>query len=134
MLNIIFIADAKAKVHILLNERTFEGQNYRRIYDMELIRRDQPLLFLTWSIMHPINPNSPIYGLDKSEIEKKGALFFVRITGFDENISKEINVRKIYTFNEIRWGHSFVDVFETDEEKFETYFNYDKFHETELVN
>ena len=41
------IANATAKMHVLIQEVSLEGQKIRRIYDLELARSDQPMFMLT---------------------------------------------------------------------------------------
>ena len=104
------IANATAKMHVLIQEVSLEGQKIRRIYDLELARSDQPMFLLTWSIMHAITPGSPLYGLSAQDMAAKDLIFLVRIVGFDECIAQDVQVRESYSHEEILWGHQFDDV------------------------
>jgi len=56
---------AEAAVHLVLmrEERTVEGEAVRRAHELRL-RRDRSAFFaLTWTVVHPITPDSPLHGL-----------------------------------------------------------------------
>jgi inward rectifier potassium channel len=124
------IANATAKMHVLIQEVTLEGKKIRRIYDLDLVRSDQPMFFLTWTIMHTITPSSPLYGLTADQMAAKDLIFLIRIVGFDEGIAQEIHMRQSYSHDQIVWGHQFVDVSNTDPQDRTIHIDYKKFHLT----
>jgi inward rectifier potassium channel len=124
------IANATAKMHVLIQEVTLEGKKIRRIYDLDLVRSDQPMFFLTWTIMHAITPSSPLYGLTAAQMAAQDFIFLIRIVGFDESISQDIQVRQSYAHDQIVWGHQFVDVSHTDPHDHTIHIDYKKFHLT----
>ncbi len=124
------IANATAKMHVLVQETTLEGKSLRRIYDLELVRSDQPMFFLTWTIMHAITPSSPLYNLSADDMKAKDLIFMVRIVGFDESIAQDIQVRQSYRYEQIVWGHQFVDVVHTKPHDDAIHIDYKKFHQT----
>jgi inward rectifier potassium channel len=125
------IANATAKMHVLIREESAEGKVFRRIYDLDLARSDQPMFFLTWTIMHPITPNSPLFGLRAEDMQNKEIVFLLRIVGFDESIGQELQARKNYSQDKILWDHQFVDVVHFDHTDGATHIDYKKFHQTE---
>lgn len=126
------IANATAKMHVLVQETTLEGKRIRRIYDLELVRNDQPMFFLTWTIMHTITPNSPLYGLTAEDMAAKELIFLIRIVGFDESIAQDIHMRQSYAHGQIAWGHQFMDVTSADPAADVIHIDYEKFHQTHL--
>lgn len=127
------IANATAKMHVLIQEVTLEGKKIRRIYDLELVRFDQPMFFLTWTLMHTITPSSPLYGLTAEQMASKDLIFLIRIVGFDEGIAQDIHMRQSYSHDQIVWGHQFVDVSHTDPHDHTIHIDYKKFHLTHPV-
>ena len=128
------IANATAKMHALVQETTLEGKKIRRIYDLDLVRNDQPMFFLTWTIMHTITPSSPLYGLSAADMAAKELIFLIRIVGFDESIAQDIQMRQTYTHAQIVWGHQFMDVTHTDSHDDAIHIDYQKFHLTHPQN
>jgi inward rectifier potassium channel len=124
------IANATAKMHVLVQEVTLEGKRIRRIYDLELVRSDQPMFFLTWTIMHAITPSSPLYHLTAADMAAKEMIFLIRIVGFDESIAQDIQMRQSYTHEQIVWGHQFVDLVHAKPNDDAIHIDYKKFHLT----
>jgi inward rectifier potassium channel len=124
------IANATAKMHVLVQETTLEGKRIRRIYDLELMRSDQPMFFLTWTIMHAITPSSPLFGLTAQDMKEKDVMFLIRIVGFDESIAQEIQMRQSYRHEQIAWGHQFVDLVHSKPGDDAIHIDYKKFHQT----
>jgi inward rectifier potassium channel len=124
------IANATAKMHVLVQETTLEGKRIRRVYDLELVRSDQPMFFLTWTIMHAITPNSPLYNLSAEAMKTKDLIFLIRIVGFDESIAQEIQMRQSYRHEQIVWGHQFVDLVHAQPNDDAIHIDYKKFHLT----
>ncbi len=123
------IANATAKLHVLIQEVTLEGNKIRRIYDLELVRSDQPMFFLTWTLMHTITPSSPLYGFTSADMKAKSLIFLLRIVGFDESIAHEIHARKSYAYSDVVPDHQFEDVTVTDPQDGTIHINYEHFHQ-----
>lgn len=88
-------------------------REYKRL-DLEL---NKILFFpLSWTIVHPIKEDSPIYGKHPEDFEAENGEFLVYIKGFDEVYGSEVNVRYSYLFNEIKHNQQFVRNFETRED------------------
>jgi len=124
------VANATARMHVLIQEVSLEGQKMRRVYDLELARSDQPMFLLTWTLMHSITPSSPLYGLSAQDMAAKELIFLVRIVGFDESIAQEVQVRESYGHEEIMWGHQFDDVMYPDPLDASIHIDYQHFHQT----
>lgn len=58
-------------------------------------------LALSWTIVHPITEESPLYGLTKQEIDDSKVQVLVNIRAFDEGYSNTVVSRTSYTWHEI---------------------------------
>ena len=58
------IGNASARLWLLKNEMSLEGQSFRRFYELRLVRNEHPALALSWTLYHVIDQESPLYGLD----------------------------------------------------------------------
>ncbi len=102
------ILQASAKITLLRYETTQEGQVFRRFHDLKLMRDSSPLLALSMNIMHPIDKDSPLYGM---EPEQWGDLtLIVTLSGYDETSSQTVHSRKFYYAHDIHWGKHFADI------------------------
>ncbi|MBM3767247.1 MAG: hypothetical protein FJW32_17805 [Acidobacteria bacterium] len=66
-----------------------------------------------WVIVHPIDPDSPLYGLDGTAIRESDPELFVTISALDEAFSQPVHTRFSYADDEIVHGAKFRDVFGT---------------------
>ena len=68
-----FILEATAQMYLIIDEVTNEGAFMRRIHELKLLRERTPSLVLTWTIMHPIDSDSPLYGLTADDLKQRHA-------------------------------------------------------------
>src|SRR5260221_13967317 len=61
------IANAAAKLWLLRNEMSLEGREFRRFYELPLVRNEHPALALSWTLYHVIDEQSPLYGLSAAD-------------------------------------------------------------------
>jgi inward rectifier potassium channel len=104
------IVGATAKLWLVRNERTQEGIAFRRIHELGLIRRETPSFVLSWTLLHPIDAASPLFGATTADLAAGDALFIVTISGHDETIAQQIHARFSYPHGTIRWGHRYADI------------------------
>lgn len=110
------IADAGAKLTLLHTRTLPNGVAMRRFVDLALERSDAPMLALSWTLIHPINPDSPLYGLSAQDLIENEMALIVSVNGYDESISSSITTRYLYAAESIVFGHEFVDVLSTLED------------------
>lgn len=124
------ILEAQITCCIFRDEITFEGKSMRRIYDLKLVRNQTPNFMLTWTVMHPIDELSPIYGMTSDDFKQTNTRFIIILSGIDETVSQIVYARHVYKPNEILINKNFVDViFHTNEGN--RYINYNFFHDVE---
>jgi inward rectifier potassium channel len=68
------ISRANARLWIIRAERTKEGDQLRRIYELKLDRSEHPMFALSWMLFHVINKDSPLHGLTASELTAGDAI------------------------------------------------------------
>jgi inward rectifier potassium channel len=108
------IVDLEATLVYMAVEGT--GTAARRTYArLELERPTVYFLPLTWTIVHPIDKDSPFFGLDAAALAERSAEVLVIIRGFDDTFNQVINARCSYRFDEILWGWRFEPAFHNDE-------------------
>jgi inward rectifier potassium channel len=123
------IGNATAKLWLLQNEVSLEGQSFRRFYELPLVRNEHPALALSWTIYHVVDRASPLYGLDADALEASGVSLVVVVTGYDVVAAQTIHARKSYDHSDIRFGQRYADIIDTAEDG-RIRIDYGRFHET----
>jgi inward rectifier potassium channel len=83
-----------------------------RKFDILPLERTSVLLFpLTWTIVHPIDEASPLFGKTAAELAQLQAELIVLVKGFDETFSQVVHSRYSYRHDEIVWGAKFLPAF-----------------------
>ncbi len=102
----------EARLHVVLarNDVTAEGEEVRRLYDLDLARAQNALFALSWTAVHPITERSPLYGATAESLAAADAEIIVSLTGLDETFSQTVHARHSYVADEILWGARFVDI------------------------
>jgi inward rectifier potassium channel len=121
----------EAQVHVVFarQERTVEGEDVRRFYDLELARYRNALFALSWTVIHPIGESSPFYGGDLDALAAAKMSLIVSMTGLDETFSQTVHARHEYNFDDIIWGARLVDILERTPSG--QSINYDRFDDVE---
>lgn len=125
-----FILEATAQAYLVIDEQTIEGSFIRRIHELKLLRHRTPSLSLSWSIMHRIESDSPLYGLTATDLHQRQAHINVLVSGVDETVAYTINARYNYTAQEILFDHRFADIIYKSASG-DRYFDYNFFHDVE---
>jgi inward rectifier potassium channel len=126
------ILEAKLRVYLMIDEITSEGQMMRRLHELKLVRDHSPVFLLSWTVMHPINQISPLYGLTLETMERLHAQILVSLTGVDETIEGTIHARHFYAAQTLIFNRRFVDVISIGKDG-HRYLDYTHFHETTAV-
>lgn len=105
------IVDLEARVIFARLDKT-DGL-IRRVFDeLELERRQVSFFPLSWTVVHPIDEASPLFGLSRRDLLESDAEFLVLLTGMDETFSQMVHARSSYKADEVRWGVRFRNIFE----------------------
>ncbi|HTE47889.1 MAG TPA: ion channel [Gemmatimonadaceae bacterium] len=83
-----------------------------RKYDQLTLERTSVVFFpLSWTIVHPIDEKSPLFGMTEHELAAKDAEFMILLAGTDETFSQTVHARSSYKPDEVRVGHRFVNIY-----------------------
>ena len=123
------IGNANAKLWLLRNVVSQEGQTQRRFYELPLLRNEHPALALSWTLYHVLDEKSPLYGLDADAISAIKASLVVVVTGYDVVAAQTIHARRSYDHTDIRFGRHYANILD-DLDDGRLRINYARFHET----
>jgi inward rectifier potassium channel len=79
----------------------------RRFVTLALERSKINLFPTSWTVVHPIDEASPLFGLKDEDLRKAQAEFIVLIKAFDDTFAQSIYQRTSYTADEVLWGLRF---------------------------
>lgn len=90
-------------------------------------------LTLSWTLVHPITENSPLYGFSKEDYKNTSGEIIVYIKAFDDMFSNTVVTRSSYTFNEIVYGAVFNPMYYRDEDNSTTVLDLEKLNDFRSV-
>jgi inward rectifier potassium channel len=122
------IVEAQLRVAMARNELAPDGERMRRFHDLKLQRDRNVIFVLTWTAIHEIDRESPLYGLSPEEMKAQGVQLIGSLIGLDETFSQQVHARKTYTPDDFVWDMRFADIIgnEPDGSRYVDYANFDK--------
>ncbi len=87
----------------------------RKFKYLALEREQVQFLPLTWTVVHPIDETSPLWGKSREDLATEQAEFLIMVKGFDDTFFQTVHVRHSYRFEEVVWGATFAPAFEPDD-------------------
>jgi inward rectifier potassium channel len=88
-----------------------DGKRVRRFYALDLERDHVAVFPANWTVVHPISPESPIFGWTRQQMIDAEAEFIVLISAVDETYSQTVYSRTSYSAEELCWGRRFAMMF-----------------------
>ncbi len=101
-------------VQALVMHSRFESSGDRRVrrfYTLELERTFVSVFPANWTVVHPISPQSPIFGWTREQLLEAEAEFLVLLNAVDETYSQTVYSRSSYSAREMEWGRKFALMF-----------------------
>jgi inward rectifier potassium channel len=111
------LTDVEIRVNagLYLTENDRPGYKY---FTLELERSKVESMPMNWTVVHPIDEKSPLYGFTQEDMKNADAELYVMLRGFDDVFSNYVQQRTSYTFNEILFNRKFVPMYrESDDGK-----------------
>ncbi len=76
------------------------------------LERDRVAFFpLTWTVVHPIDESSPLWGATAADLARGEAEFLVLLSAFDETSSQNVHARSSYRWDEVVTGARFAGIY-----------------------
>ncbi len=124
------ILEAHVRVALTRQETSSEGRTMRRFRDLAIERRDNLTFILSWTVLHPIDELSPLFGMSPEEVAESDMNIVVLMTGTDESFAQPVYARHVYQAKDIVFGKQFQDIISANEKGLPT-IDYGKFHAVE---
>jgi inward rectifier potassium channel len=118
---------------ILTKIERVSGTAVRKFYELSLERNRVVFFPLSWTVVHPIDSSSPIWGLTHADLVDADAELLVLLIGTDETVSQTVHSRSSYQADEIVWGAKFANMFMRTEGEGIIGMNLSRIHDIETV-
>lgn len=108
----------EAQIHLVVarQHNTAEGHSHRRLADLTPVRAFNPIFELSWTVMHVIDQDSPLYGVTPLDMEESVVAVSVVFSGHHEGFQQRVHSRHTYTQSLIEWDRRFADIITRDDQ------------------
>ena len=83
---------------------------------MRLLKSENPTLALSWTLFHPIDADSPLFGMNEETLAASEINFVVSIVGFDETSGQTVHARDVFAAQDVRFGQEYEDIIWIDDD------------------
>jgi inward rectifier potassium channel len=124
--------DAEVKVTLGMNVPE-NGVMKNQFYTLDLEMDSINSLNLSWTLVHPITEESPLFGFDAANFADTTGEIMVFVKLFDDMYSTVVSTRTSYTFDEVVYGAKFKPMFSRSTDNSKTVLDLNRLNEFEIV-
>ncbi len=103
------IIDVKADMFFAYKDKDTNGET-RKFYTLPLELNRINMLATSWTLVHPLDENSPLDGMTEQDLIEADAELLIQIQGFDVTYNQQVNTRTSYKAQEFIWNAKFVRI------------------------
>ena len=107
------LLEVEVTVSLSVKRKNSELRDY---FLLELERSKVVFMPLMWTIVHPIDANSPMYGMDEKTLLELEGEFIVTMKAYDESFSQTVYSRSSYLASELKWAEKFLYIYQQESE------------------
>lgn len=127
------LTDGEVKVTIVIRE-DIDGTIKNQFYPLEVELPKVNTLVLNWTVVHPINEFSPLFGMSQTDLVNAKAEVLVFLKAYDEVFANSIVARTSYTASELIEGAKFKPMYHPSLSGNKTILHVDRLNDYEMVN
>lgn len=124
--------DAEVKITLGMNV-TENGISTNKFFVLDLEMDKINSLNLSWTLVHPITSESPLFGFEKDDFSKTTGEVMVFFKVFDDKYSTVVTTKTSYLFDEVIHGAKFKPMFSRNTNNSKTILFLDKLNDYENV-
>jgi inward rectifier potassium channel len=109
------------------------GKTVTRFFPLPLEISKINSLALSWTMVHPINEESPLFAYSMEDLRQGRVEILVYVKAFDDHFSNTVQQRTSYTWKQLVYGARFQPMFERSEDGNYTVLALDKINAHDLV-
>jgi len=126
------LTDVEVKVSLSILEEE-NGKSVYKFYSLPLERTRVDSLPMNFTVVHPIDNESPIQGLTLEDMRNSDFEIYVSLRGYDDGYSSTVLQRTSYTYNEIIFNAKFVQMYKESGDGNTTIVNLNKLNSYNLI-
>ena len=127
------LTDVRVSVNVAFIESEDNKQVYK-FYKLKLERERIDSFSMNWTVVHPIDEESPLLNFGKEDLKTTDFEMFVQVTGFDNIFSNIVMHRSSYTYKEIVRGAKFKPMYHESADGATTILELDKLNDYEKIS
>ncbi|MCX6351585.1 MAG: ion channel [Bacteroidetes bacterium] len=98
----------EVEVQVVLSWINDHEKKTRDFKALKLEREKINFFPTSWTIVHPIDEDSPMHGITQAEFDARDAEILIILKAFDDSFSQTVFARSSYKHHEAVWGAKFV--------------------------
>jgi hypothetical protein len=107
------LADAIARLNLLLSEIGINGEVFHRVQELRLERAHLPLFPLFWTLMHVVDERSRLHGYDAARAVEADAQMFLSVEARVPTLATTVHDLRNYSAREVRFSMRYSDAVTT---------------------
>ncbi|MFY9824310.1 MAG: ion channel [Thermoanaerobaculia bacterium] len=101
----------QVEARVLVSRLKRDGSGNREFLNLKLEREKVVFFPLTWTVVHPIDADSPLWGQKQEDLIASESEFLVLLTAIDDTFFQTVHARSSYKADEVVCGARFASVF-----------------------
>jgi len=127
------LTDARITISAVFMEMEEDKPIYK-FYKLKLERERVDTFSMNWTVVHPIDEESPLSNFSKEDMKQSDLELYVQVNGFDSIFANMVMVRSSYTYEEIIFGAKFKPMYHESPDGNTTILELDKLNEFEKIS
>jgi inward rectifier potassium channel len=124
-------AHVAVNISLLITEN---GKTDYQFFQLKLERSRIDMFNMNWTVVHPIDEESPLYQFTKQDLQNADFELMVQVSGFDPVFSNQVMQRTSYTMEELEWEARFSSMYHQSKDGNTTIVELDKLSQYEKVD
>lgn len=110
------LSDVKVIAMLTWVEEDAKGKMRRMFKTLPLERNQLPMMPLNWTVVHPINAESPVFRWTEKTSEQLDIELVIVFQAYDDTFSNKVKYYQSYKWDEFVWDAKFKPMFYADED------------------
>ncbi|MFC4740584.1 ion channel [Flavobacterium ponti] len=127
----LFEVEARVTLGLSVEEN---GKPVNKFYQLDLELEKINSLMLSWTLVHPITKESPLYGFTEEDYQTIDGEIIVYVKTFDDMYSDQVVKRTSYVLNEVVYGAKFDMMYNRNEDDTKTILHLEKLNSYQKVS
>lgn len=103
--------DPKVSVTLSLSKKNKRGEYNNEFYDLKLERETIKFLPTTWTVVHEINKDSPLFGIAENDLIEQQGEILIMVSYYDESFNQVVHQMYSYLLADIRLHYKFIKAY-----------------------